>query len=225
MSINIVFYGDCICTGQYVSVDQTWVVRIAQKLREKYPEVMVMNPSTNGYTTRQAIERMSYELSKVKIDIVIIQYGMNDCNYWETDKGVPRVSPKAFEASLIEIANRAILFGARKAFFMVSQPSGRTLKPLPYAGGKTYQQCLDSYNDIIRRVSRMRSWYYSVGLIDMDKYFRNVTQDDRAKLLELLMPEPDWIHLSPKGHDVYVEYVYPILEDMVKRLKYQAGLR
>jgi hypothetical protein len=55
----------------------------------------------------------------------------------------------------------------------------------------------------------------------MDKYFKKVTGGNRAKLLPLLMPEPDLIHLSPKGHDIYVEYVFPILDDMVERLEYQ----
>jgi lysophospholipase L1-like esterase len=195
-------------------------VHIAQKLREKYPNVVVMNPSTNGFTTRQAIDRMSYELSKIKIDIMIIQYGMNDCNYWETDKGIPRVSPEVFEASLVEMANRASLFGAKIVFFMVSQPSGRDVSELKYAGGRTYQQCLDSYNNIIRRVSQ-KHFGFGIGLIDMDKYFKKVTGGNRAKLLPLLMPEPDLIHLSPKGHDIYVEYVFPILDDMVERLEYQ----
>lgn len=231
MSINIVFYGDCICTGQYVSVDQTWVVRIAQKLREKYPAVAVMNPSTNGFTTRQALDRMTYELSKIKIDVLIVQFGMNDANYWntdnvgilETDEGIPRVKPRDFEANLVEIANKALAFGAKIIFFMVSQPSGRSVSPLPYAGGRTYQECLDAYNALIRKVSYKlltTKLNCDTGLIDMDKYFRYITKGNRESLLELIMPEPDWIHLSLKGHDACFKYAYPILESAVNRIEY-----
>lgn len=231
MAINIVFYGDCISTGQYVSIDQTWVVRIAQKLREKYPDVVVMNPSANGFTTKQALDRMHYELSKIKLDILVIQFGMNDANYWktdnfnicETDEGIPRVKPEDFEANLIELANKGLKFGTYAVFFMVSQPSGRSVSPLPYAGGRTYQQCLDTYNEIIRKVVHKpfkSNNPFEVSLIDIDKHFRDIAQGNRGKLLELLMPEPDWIHLSLKGHNAYFNYVYPILEHATERIQW-----
>lgn len=214
---NIVFFGDCISFGQYVSIEQTWVVRVADRLHQRY-DVTVTNSSINGSTTRQALERMTYDLSKLHMDILLVQYGMNDANYWETDKGVPRVSPEAFEANLGEIVTRAVVFGVKKVFFIVSQPSGRSISPLPYAGGLTYQACLDRYNTIIRNVSR-KPFPCKVELIDMDTHFSKITGNERNELLKLLLPEPDWIHLSPKGHQVFFDHIYPILETSVRKLE------
>lgn len=217
MPTNIVFFGDSVCFGQYVSLHQTWVTRVAQKLSEKH-NVTVTNSSISGSTTRQALERMTYDLSKLHMDILLVQYGINDANYWETDKGVPRVSPEAFGANLEEIVTRAVVFGVKKVFFIVSQPSGRSINPLPYARGLTYQQCLDRYNIIIRAVSQ-KAFPCEVDLIDMDTHFRLITNNNRNKLLELLLPEPDWIHLSPKGHQVFFDYIYPILDNAVRKLE------
>lgn len=208
MPINIVFFGDSVCFGQYVSLHRCWVTLVAQKLSRKY-DVVVTNSSINGSTTRQALERMSYDLSKLNMDIITIQYGMNDCNYWETDKGMPRVSPKAFYENLYEIIGRASIFGAKKIFLATNHPTLK-FEAMPYVP-IFYQQSLVRYNQLIRDL-----WHESnedVCLLDIEKHFKSIAKS-KKQLAELLLP--DNLHLSIKGHQVYFNYVYPIIEKAVK---------
>jgi len=221
MPINIVFFGDSVCFGQYVSLHQCWVTLIAQKLSEKY-DVVVTNSSINGSTTRQALERMSYDLSKLNMDILTIQYGMNDCNYWETDKGMPRVSPDAFGINLKEIVERARIFGAKRIFLATNHRALVSKKHNP-SFSFNYQVKLSLYNQIVRDVQAVYEFEYDHDitdapyplLIDIEKHFPR----QKSKLQELLLP--DQLHLSPKGHQVYFEYVCPIIEKAIKELQCQ----
>jgi acyl-CoA thioesterase I len=85
---------------------------VAQLGAEHGVETMVANPSINRNTTRMALERMAYDVQTQDPHVVLVQFAMNDCNYWETDRGLPRVSPAAFKAKLHEIILRARTFGA-----------------------------------------------------------------------------------------------------------------
>ena len=105
--IKIFFFGDSICFGQYTSPHESWVTQISEKLNEVASErqfkILIQNPSVNGNTTRQALERMPYDVQSHEPEILIVQFGMNDCNYWETDRGMQRVNPQSFEANINEI--------------------------------------------------------------------------------------------------------------------------
>ncbi len=94
--LKIHFFGDSICFGQGVSIIHGWVPRIAKNLLDifskKNVSINISNNAVNGRTTRQALESMPYEIQNSYPDILIIQFGMNDCNYWKSDNGVPRVN-------------------------------------------------------------------------------------------------------------------------------------
>ena len=49
-------------------------------------------------------------MQELEPDVMTLQFGLNDCNCWETDRGLPRVSEEAFRANLIEMIERARLF-------------------------------------------------------------------------------------------------------------------
>ena len=206
--INILFFGDSICFGQYVSVHRGWVTRVAQELEElsqKYNlNVVVVNSSVNGCTTRQALERMPYDIQSWKADIITVQFGMNDCNYWQTDRGVPRVSPAAFAANLEEIISRALIFNIKTVFLSTNHPSTRDQQIMPYTS-ITYQDSNKQYNEIIRQVVKKND---RVKLIDIESHFLSYTQNKRDCLKTLLLP--DGVHLSVEGHNVYFSYTYPI---------------
>ena len=54
-------------------------------------------------------------------------------------------------------------------------------------------------------------------LNDIETIFR-AHRGDREGLLHLLLPEPDMVHLSEEGHEVYFSAVYPMLEKAVLEL-------
>ena len=216
--VKIFFFGDSICFGQGVAIHRGWVTRISASLsgvsRDFGCEVTVTNASINGNTTRQALERMPYDIQSQHADILVVQFGMNDCNYWQTDGGHPRVSPKSFGANLEEIIARAFSFGVRKVLLNTNHPTGRDHELMPN-GAVTYQQSNERYNQIIREVAA--NFDERVTLNDIETVFKQHTGDSREALLKLLLP--DLLHLSEAGHDLYFESVYPqVLKAALERI-------
>jgi len=209
--ISIFFFGDSICFGQGISIHKGWVTRISASLSElgrlRQRDIVVINVSHSGTTTRQALERMPYDIQSQNPDALIVQFGMNDCNYWETDRGNPRVSPQAFAANLEEIITRATTFGARRILLHTNHPTGRDQSPMRHTT-LTYQQSNAQYNRIIREVAGRQDG--NVVLNDIEAVFNARIGGDRARLLELLLP--DELHLSERGHDLYYETVYPVVK-------------
>lgn len=214
---RVFFFGDSICSGQGVSIHKGWVTRTSQALsrlaRGGQHDVTVINVSISGNTTRQALERMPYDIQSQRPDLLIVQFGMNDCNHWETDRGVPRVSSKAFAANLEEIIVRALTFGAEKAILNTNHPTARDEKALPFTS-ISYQESNELYNRVIREVGEKLG--PRVILKDVEEAFKRYTGSSRERLLELLLP--DLLHLSERGHDLYFRTVYPAIETVVLEL-------
>lgn len=212
MPVNVVFFGDSVCFGQYVSLHKCWVTKVAQKLAATFGDdaVCITNASVNGNTTRQALERMSYDLSGLKPDILTVQFGLNDCNYWVTDKGLPRVTLKCFTANLMEILDRAKAFGVRRRFLVTNHPTTRTgfMAGLPIT--RSYQQSCEEYNYAIREVAQMAG----VDLLDVELSFYASVVDGSMKAFLL----DDGLHLNVDGHLAYSKLVYPVMEKAVREL-------
>ena len=149
--LKLAFFGDSICVGQGISIHNSWVVSISRRLTEYSKinnlELLITNSSVNGRTTRQALENMPYEIQNHNYDILIIQFGMNDCNYWDTDHGMPRVSKDAFKANLIEMIDRAKNFGAKLIMLNTNHPTPRN-ENFKYKNC-SYQDSNLEYNQLI----------------------------------------------------------------------------
>jgi lysophospholipase L1-like esterase len=202
--LRVIFFGDSICVGQGVSIHSGWVTRIAAELdaisRLRGRELVVTNASVNGNTTRQALERMPYEVQSHGVDILIVQFGLNDCNYWATDKGLPRVSPAAFNANLKEIIERGRKFGARHVILQNNHPTARDQEVLP-GTNTTYETSNGRYNAIVRDVAS--ETFEFVSFTDIEAAFERLTGGDRKRLIPFLLK--DGLHLSRDGHDVYFD--------------------
>ncbi len=193
--IKVYFFGDSICTGQGLSLHRGWVTRISETLSDR---ALVANASANGRTTRQALEAMPYEVQSHEPDVLIVQFGLNDCNCWETDRGLPRVSWRAFEANLMEIVDRARAFGVKELILNTNHPTNKGLK----------YDCMNaSYNHCIRTVARAKKTI----LNDMEKAFN----ESKYPITNLLLS--DGIHLSDKGHELYFSRTYPIVEKAIEK--------
>ncbi|WP_193370336.1 SGNH/GDSL hydrolase family protein [Pelagibius marinus] len=209
--LRITFFGDSICVGQGVSIYNGWVTRVAgclERIAESHNrEIVVTNASVNGNTTRQALERMPYDVQSHGVDILIVQFGMNDCNYWQTDRGLPRVSPAGFAANLAEIIDRGRAFGAKRIFLHNNHPTTRDRDPFP-GTSKTYEDSNREYNAIVRRVGAEAP--RDVVFIDIETSFKDIAGGDSEKLASLLLA--DGLHLSRKGHDIYFDVVADKIE-------------
>lgn len=220
-TLNIYFFGDSIAFGQGVSICDTWVCKTAQYLKNHYEQkgikTIVNNMSINGNTTRMALERMPFDIQSKEIDILVVEFGMNDCNYWETDCGCSRVSPMAFEANLEEIIKRAGIFKAQNVLLLTNHISGKNSETMPHTT-ITYQQNNEKYNEIIRKVASKNSDY--VHLVDIEKYFQeeiNKSESPEKQIKDHLLP--DLIHLSPLGHEIYYRYFIPHLIEVIEGME------
>lgn len=181
--IKITIFGDSISNGQHVEIHKTWPVLLSQKLDEI---AHVENMSVNGCTTRMALERMPHDIQGDPPDYLLIQFGQNDANRWQTDNGEPRVSSGAFYANLIEIARRARAFDARPIFLTNPPAGGIKSVFLPEANR--------IYNGIIREAAEATS----AQLIDIEHVFLNT----QGLMLD------DGIHPNKDGHRVYANTVH-----------------
>jgi lysophospholipase L1-like esterase len=202
--IRIVYMGDSITYGQYVDSERRWTAVVDRRLREAHPEAAIAtyNRGVSGDTTVRGLLRFPEDVQAVEAVIASVHFGLNDCNCWQTDRGLPRVSPRAFEANLLEMVARLKHFGARH---VVTMTSHRTLRRAPLASGEIYEDASTRYSEIIRLVAAEAN----IELVDVRRAFDAF---DDSTLQRLLLPEPDLLHLSEEGHEVYAELVYPFFD-------------
>ena len=170
--------------------------------------VVIQNPSINGNTTRMALERMPYDLQSHEPDIVVVTFGMNDCNYWVTDKGLPRVSKEAFEANMKEIIDRCYNFGAKHVLIHTNHLSPR--EDIMTGTDFTYNESNMHYNEIIRKVRNERK---QAQFIDIEKIMLQMIKVGENSIADFT--QPDGIHLSDIGNEVYYDAFFP---EIMKRV-------
>ena len=187
---KIVFFGDSITYGQYIDPKYIWTTIITNNLN-KTEEVIVFRNSISGETSRQLLLRYSRDVQEIKPDILTIQCGLNDCNYWVTDNGLPRVSKESYRANINEMITRAQIFDIEKIILIGSHPVTKKIK-----GPKSLEESRREYNQIFKEVAASRQITY----VDVETHFDNI---------EYLLD--DGIHLSEKGHKKYAEIIEPFI--------------
>jgi len=211
--LRCVFFGDSITAGQYVSPSHHWTTLLRERLTNlEMTHVVYSVAAVSGETTRQALERFPTEVQSVRPHVMTIQFGLNDCNRWQTDEGLPRVSELAFEANLLEMIGRARRFGTTQVILSTNHP---TLRTTTFEDGATYEDCRRRYNEIVRRVAHDAD----VLLHDVDAGFAPL----KPRLAELLTEPPDVLHLSAAGHAVYADLLEPVLRGALLAARRMAG--
>ncbi len=175
---RVVAIGDSITYGQFVKPEERWTT-----LLQANTEYEVVNKGVCGDTTRGGLERFPQDVQSGNPQVVLIQFGFNDCNKWATDNGLHRVSLDAFRANLYEMILRAQRLGARPillSMFLANKGHDYRRWQMPYLAAI----------DTIRRDTRMGS-YNLFASVDIDTV--------------------DGLHPSPEGHKTYAERVASIL--------------
>ena len=203
-SLTVVHMGDSITFGQYLDPSVRWTSSIEDRLRDAFPDVDIrtFNRGISGETTRMGLERFPRDVQDVRPDVMTLQFGLNDCNCWQSDEGLPRVSEAAFRANLVEMIERARRFGARA---IVLSTNHRTLRRDVLPGGDVYEDRNERYSEIVREVADETE----VDLCDIRAAFEPFHDD---KLAAMLLPAPDLLHLSEEGNAVYAEAIWPHVE-------------
>lgn len=212
--IKITFFGDSTCVGQGVSIYQGWVTKLA-KFLDAYSlkikrEIIVSNSSINGRTTRQALEDMPYHIQGSQTDILLIQFGLNDCNHWATDKGLPRVSLPAFIANIEEVISRAKVSGVSSVLLNNNHPTSRDKIIMP-GTSITYQKSNEIYNaSLIDLAKKLPSF---VKFQDIEGHFQKLLNEKKQSIEHYLLE--DGLHLSIPGHDEYYRIMLPIIIERI----------
>jgi lysophospholipase L1-like esterase len=175
--------------------------------------VLVSNASVNGRTTRQALEDMPYSVQSPGVDVLLVQFGLNDCNYWATDRGLPRVSLGAYRENLREIVSRGLRFGAKVVFLNNNHPTTRAVHIMPNTE-ITYEQSNAEYCAELRDL--VNELPAQVVFNDVHRYFTNLVEAGEERLEDLLLE--DGLHLSGRGHDVYYRLMAPAVIAATERL-------
>jgi len=221
--IRLTFFGDSICVGQGISIYRGWVTRIAQSLEEygqtHKNEILVVNSSINGRTTRQALEDMPYHVQNQGLDILVVQFGLNDCNYWKSDRGVPRVSLPAYVANMREIIERGKRFGAKRILLNNNHPTTRNDEVMPFTNF-TYEESNKHYNGAVRNLATELG--DQVMFHDIEEHFQSLIGDGAAMSQFLLS---DGLHLSQKGHEQYYKVMLPSIQRSVDYLISERDLK
>jgi acyl-CoA thioesterase-1 len=211
-AVTIVFMGDSITFGQYVDPELRWTSLIGDALLRDYlatpVNLQLLNRGISGETTRQGLERFPADVQHHRPEIMTLQFGLNDCNCWVTDAGLPRVSEAAYRANLIEMIERARRFGARRIILATNHP---TLRHKVLLSGESLEARRRRYNGHVRDVAALTG----VDLCDVEDGFSHL---DSGELEGMLLPYPDLLHLNVAGHRLYASCIRPQLERAVAEI-------
>jgi lysophospholipase L1-like esterase len=212
--VTVVFMGDSITEGQFVHHSQRWSEQVARGIRARLSghidtdQLHFFNRGISGETTRQGLERFPRDVQVLQPHIMTLQFGLNDCNCWDTDRGLPRVSESAYRANLVEMIARARLFGAKDIILSTNHPTLRTKNLIC---GQTLEERRVIYNEIVREVAKETQ----VTLCDIERAFANMTE---TTLATMLLPEPDLLHLSELGHNRYANTIFETVAIFIQKV-------
>lgn len=177
--MKIVCIGDSITAGQYHD-GPAWPALLTGY------EVHAAGVSND--TTRLGLERFPRDVQEQNAQAVVIQFGHNDANRWETDRGLPRVSAGAFAENLAEMIRRCRVFGAEPLLCSL----------FPATKGERYTSDLMFYDSVIGTVA------LSMGVPVIPLW------DTFANHPSLFLP--DGLHLNGDGHRRYADRVQDALD-------------
>ena len=187
-------FGDSVCFGQYVSIHKTWgsLLSAALEQDEQFSDVVTQVTAVNGETSTQALGRIAYSVLHHRPTVVWAQFGLNDANYWSTDKGKPRVEPDEFVNNMLSIAHQCLINGTSSVILATNHPVS---KEIPHMHKDAYRDNARLYNSVLR-VAIASTKHPGIQLLDMESTFRS-QETPNGHLLA------DGVHLSEVGHIHY----------------------
>jgi lysophospholipase L1-like esterase len=115
--MKIIAIGDSCTYGQGVRASEAWPAVL-----ERLTGHDVRNAGVCGDTTRLGLERFPRDVQLHRPDAVIVQFGLNDANRWESDLGPERVSDTAYVANIHDLFSRILAIGAIAIVLRPHQP-------------------------------------------------------------------------------------------------------
>ena len=211
--ISLYFFGDSICFGQFISPHEIWTTSVSKAISEKLVgskfEVVTQVTAVNGEITREALSRLQHCVTSHAPEIVWVQFGLNDANYWETDQGLPRTAPESFRANMKEIIERILACRSKKVLVATNHVVTKTPAHL---NSDEYQTNARKYNLAIRDLVSEFNNLNRVELVDIEMLLGHQITEPKSILLE------DGVHLNRLGHQLYFATVFPMIDNAISQL-------
>jgi lysophospholipase L1-like esterase len=199
-NIRYVALGDSytICTG--ASETQSWPVLLCKHLKEKGVNVeLIANPSQNGWTSQNLIDRELPVFDKSKATFVTLLIGVND---W-----VQGVDAKTFQKNLVKIIDhvQAQLPDKSKLILITIPDFGVTSTGARYSGGRDISKGISEFNAIILEEAKKRN----LKTVDIFEKSKEMGKDST-------LVAPDGLHPSAKEYAIWETLIYPVAFQLLK---------
>jgi acyl-CoA thioesterase-1 len=199
--IKYVALGDSytICTGAEAS--QSWPLLLSQALKKNNINVeLIANPSHNGWTTRDLIDKELPVLDKSAATFVTLLIGVND---W-----VQGVKEADFRANLIHIIDhiQEQLPDKSKLLLITIPDFGVTPTGTQYSKGRDIAAGIRSFNKIIEEEARK----YQLPVVDLFEISKQMGKDPG-------LVAADGLHPSAKEYAIWETLIYPAAYALLKQ--------
>lgn len=199
-AIRYVALGDSytICTG--ANEAQSWPVLLCKNLKEKKINIeLIANPSQNGWTSQNLIDRELPVLDKSKATFVTLLIGVND---W-----VQGVDAKTFQKNLIKIIEhiQTQLPDKSKLILITIPDFGVTSTGARYSGGRDISKGIAEFNKIILDEAKKRN----LKTVDLFEKSKEMGKDST-------LVAPDGLHPSAKEYAIWETLIYPVAFQLLK---------
>ena len=198
--IRYVALGDSytICTG--ATEAQSWPVLLSKHLKENKVNIeLIANPSQNGWTSQNLIDRELPIFDKSKATFVTLLIGVND---W-----VKGVDAKTFSKNIIKIIDhiQAQLPDKSKLILITIPDFGVTSTGARYSGGRDISKGIAEFNKIILDEAKKRN----LKTVDVFEKSKEMGKDST-------LVAPDGLHPSAKEYAIWETLIYPVAFQLLK---------
>lgn len=198
--IRYVALGDSytICTG--ANEGQSWPVLLCKNLKEKKINIeLIANPSQNGWTSQNLIDRELPVLDKSKATFVTLLIGVND---W-----VQGVDAKIFQKNLIKIIDHIqIQLPDKNKLILITIPDfGVTSTGARYSGGRDISKGIAEFDKIILDEAKKRN----LKTVDLFPRSKQMGKDNS-------LVAADGLHPSAKEYAIWETLIYPVAYGVLK---------
>ena len=193
---TIVFFGDSVTFGYGVDTETESFYALIGKIMKSgiYGDVLTVNAGVSGEDTSEALGRISTDLAAHNPDIVVIAFGLNDCQNKTMTPGKFRENiNKMIEAIP---SQTEILLATSNSFMETGQPFR-----------KDFNDLLEPYTKATRNIAREKG----LTLIDVNDAWDDYLNKNK-KNMESLYVDPT--HPSAKGHRL----IYATYMDVLRKL-------
>lgn len=199
-SIRYVALGDSYTIGTGTTEDKSWPVLLMKHLKDNKIDLeLIANPSQNGWTTKDLIERELPVFEKSDPTFATILIGVND---W-----VQGVTADEFQKNLTLIIDRVqIKLPDLSKLVLITIPDfGVTRTGKLFSNGRDISKGIAEFNAIIILEAKKRN----LKTVDLFVQSKQMEKDDSLVAV-------DGLHPSAKEYAIWETLIYPVVYSVLK---------